>query len=128
MMDFPDGPMPGETLTIDSDTVSIRIRIRTPGHLKVDRLIAFINGVPALDQPLESTSEAIIDFDEEIVLPNTVDGHVVLLALSEDRLQFIRPGQPVFAMANPIWLDRNGDGIIPVGPGPLEILDMPYCD
>ena len=70
--------------------------------------------MPVVDQRIDSINENIVDFDGDLSVPISRDAHVVLLALGDERLNF-GTGQPVFAMANPIWVDLDGNGIgIPV--------------
>ena len=53
---------------------------------------------------------------------------MVLFALGDERLNFVNPGQPVFAMANPIWVDLDGNGIEYPGPNALEPINLPFAD
>lgn len=127
-MDFPEQPGPGDTVAPDGETLSVRVRLRTPPYARADRLIAYVNGVIAVDLALDEPSEAIVDHDAVVEVPVPGDAHVVFVALGDPSLEAIFPGRPVFAVANPIWVDRDGDGVEPVGPGPLVRLDLPWCN
>jgi len=127
MIDFPDGPQPGDTVTAADGTVRLRVRIRTPDFVRVHRLVAFANGVAVLDLPLETEVEEIVDFDQEVDVPIGEGAHVIFLALGDDSLLYVEPGAPVFAFTNPIWVDRDGQGVPAVGPGGLSLPEMRIC-
>ena len=44
MIDFPTGPQPGDTVSIDGDTLTLDVRIQTPSFSKIDQLIVYVNG------------------------------------------------------------------------------------
>ena len=128
MIDFPEGPQPGDTVTAADGTARIHVRVRTPDYANVNRLVAFANGVAVVDQALEGDVEAIVDFDAEVEVPIGDGAHVIFLALGGDSLEHVRPGSPVFAFSNPIWYDRDGGGVTPVGPGALTLPEMSICN
>ncbi len=128
VIDLPDGPQPGEELQIDDGVLPLRVRVRTPPYAAVQRLLAFVNGRIALEVPVEAAVEDITDFDGVIEVPVERDAHVIVLALGDDSLAHIDPGSPVFALSNPLWIDRDGGGVTPAGPVPVDMLDLPMCD
>ena len=116
VIEFPDGPQPGETIT-GASPYSIKIRVRTPPYARIERLLAYFNGALLWEKTIENDVETIIDFDETVTLDVPRDGHVTFLALGEPSLEYIKPGHIVFAMSNPIWLDADGAGVSNVGQG-----------
>ena len=108
-------------------TARLRVRIRTPDFVRVHRLVAFANGVAVLDLPLETEVEDIVDFDQDVDVPIGEGAHVIFLALGDDSLLYVDPGAPVFAFTNPIWFDRDGQGVPAVGPGSLALPEMRIC-
>lgn len=126
VLDFVEGPEPGDRVEAQG-TLRLHPRLRTPGYLHINRLLAFHNGRMVFDQAIESAPEQIVDFAAPIDVPVDGDGPVVLLALGDERLGVIAGG-PVFALANPIWVDADGDGTItPAGPGAIDLPEMSIC-
>jgi hypothetical protein len=129
-LDFPDAPLPGsEIQSAPEGTFRVRVRVRTPPYSRIVRVLAFLNGVAVVDRRVDAPLEATTDFDDTVEVPIDRDGPVVFLAVSDADLTYVRPGKPVFAFANPIWVDRDGDGAItPVGPGPVTLpADLELC-
>lgn len=127
VMDFPFGPLPGDTVAAPDGMLRLHVRLRTPPYTSINRLLAFHNGRAVYDQPVDSPDAQIVDHDAEIAIPVDTDGPVVVLALGNPRLPYVASG-PVFALANPVWVDRDGDGqITPAGPGPITLPDMEIC-
>lgn len=128
VLDFPFGPGPGDTVVPDAGSVRVHVRLRTPPYTGIRRLVAFHRGVAVFDRELAVDDAEIIDLDEEIAIPVEGDGPLVLLALGNPRLPYIAGG-PVFALANPIWIDADADGTItPVGPGAITLPAMSICE
>ena len=127
MMDFTAGPEPGDTVISDAASIELNVRIRTPSFTRPDRLLVIVNGVMVTEQTIDSQLEDIVDFDGVVTVSITEDSHITLLALGDDRTDYLRPGAPVFAMSNPIWVDQNDDGLTLPGAGPITRLDLPFC-
>lgn len=128
VMDFPDGRLPGDEIELDADVLPLRVRVRTPPYAAVHRIVAFVDGAQVAEVPVESAAADIVDFDGVIEVPVERDGSVILLALGDDALAHVRPSRPVFALSNPLWVDRDGGGVTPVGPGPVTPIELPGCD
>ena len=127
MMDYPAGPQPGDTIPLMDETITLNVRVQTPSFTKVDRLMVVANGMIILDQPIESETEDVLDFDESITLSLAEDAHVTVLVLGNQQLEVVRPGGPVFAMANPIWVDVGNDGLTLPGPREVPSLGLFFC-
>lgn len=127
VMDFPQGPQPGDTVSLEEGILRLPIRIRTPPFSRIDRLIVFVNGQPVVDQPIQSALEAILDFEQTVAIPIAAEGTVVVLALGPQGAPFEVGDQPI-AVSNPIYVDLDGDGtatppgvLLPVLPAGLRI-------
>lgn len=127
VMDFPDGPQPGDLFEAPNGEIELHVRLRTPSYLQIKRLIGFQNGRVVVDLPIDAAPEVITDFDARVPIAVDTDGPIVLLALGDERLGVIAGG-PVFALSNPIWVDADGDGrVTPAGPGKIELPPMSIC-
>jgi hypothetical protein len=126
VMDFPDGPLPGDTVDGSSGTLSVRVRVRTPPFARIDRIVAFHNGAIVLELPVEAAEDAIVDFDEVLDVPVDADGPTILVAMGAEPLRYIG-GSTVFAFANPFWTDVDGGGSTPPGPRPIDVPALPGC-
>lgn len=127
MIDFPGAIGPGDQVAVNDGTLRVRVRLRTPSYLQMKRLVAFHNGQLVFDQAINVDPGVITDLDAEIAIPVDADGPVVLLALGDERLGVIAGG-PVFALANPIWVDTDGDATItPAGPGAITLPELSIC-
>ena len=126
-LDLPDGPLFGDTVDVVDDQLTTRVRVRTPSFAKVHRLLAFHNGIAVLDIEIESATEDLTDFDAEITVPIDSDGPVIFLALGDPHMAYVTDNT-VFAFSNPIWVDVDGGGVAPIGPGAIELPQMDICD
>lgn len=128
VLDFPLGPLPGDTVAVADGTLRVHVRLRTPPYTSINRILAFHNGRAVLDQVAPGNDADLIDHDAELAIPVDADGHVVILALGNPRMPYIAGG-PVFALANPIWVDRDGDGNVGTpGAGPITLPPMTICE
>lgn len=128
VLDFPFGPLPGDTVPVPDGTLRLHVRLRTPGYTSISRILAFHNGRMVFDQATPGIDADIIDHDAEIAVPVDGDGPVVVLALGNPRMPYIAGG-PVFALANAVWADRDGDGqITAVGAGAITLPAMTICE
>ena len=127
MIDFPTGPQPGDTVAPQDGMVTLSVRVRTPSYTKVDRLIVYVNGQRALDQPINTTIESLVDFEADVNVPISQDAHVSVIVIGEGRMPAVRPGAPVFALSNPVFVDVDGDGLSFPGAGPIDDLGFDFC-
>jgi hypothetical protein len=124
MIDLPDGPEIGSTIT--GTQHQIRLRIRTPDYNQVSRLIVLFQGKVLIDRQLQTDVESIVDLDEVLTLDVEGDGALVFLTQGPN-MPYIS-NKPTFAFTNPIWIDANGDGqITNVAPQDLPKLDLSFC-
>ncbi|MBV71759.1 MAG: hypothetical protein CMH52_10505 [Myxococcales bacterium] len=126
VMDFPGGVQPGQTVDASNGEATVSLRLRTPDYTALDRIIVLLNGVVISEQPLNAPIADISDFDDEIRLDITEDGHMVFLAVGARRSPDT-DSRPIFALSNPIWFDVDGGGITPAGVGELPKLQLPFC-
>lgn len=126
VLDLPDGPQPGDEVRVEGGTLSVRVRVRTPPYARVDRLLAFLGTRVVLDRALDPDREAIVDLDEVIEVPVDRDGPLVLVVAGDRRMPYVT-SDPVFAFANPVWVDVDGGGVAPAPPGPVALPDIAFC-
>ena len=107
IIELTDDMMWGDTLT--GPRVNIALRLRTPSFTRLSRVVALLNGHEVWSRELESPLESLVDFDELVTLDLTEDGPLIFFA-EGPRLSVVHPGQPTFALANPVWIDADGDG------------------
>jgi hypothetical protein len=127
MMDFPAGPQPGDTIALMDEAITLNVRVQTPSFAKVDRIMVIANGIVIMDQSIDTVAQDLVDFDERLTLNFSEDAHVTVLALGNQPLTVVRPGGPVFAMSNPIWVDVDDDGISLPGPREVPSLGLFFC-
>ncbi len=122
-LDLPDGPLPGAEVRVEGGVLRVRVRVQTPPYTRVNRLIAFHNGRAVIDRTWDRPATDLVDFDETIDVPIDGDGPLVFYAEGDGGVRFVRPSQPTFAFANPLWADVDGGGVTAVGPGPIALPD-----
>ena len=128
VIDFPEGPMLGDEIAVDGDTLSVRVRLRTPPYARITRLLVVFNGVLVEEIAVDEAVEAIVDFDEIVEVPTPNDGHLVFFAVGDEQMLRYAPSRFPFAFANPIWIDRDGGGVAPIGAGLVEPFSLPWCE
>ncbi len=115
--------------TLNGTDISVSLSAHTPSFSQLTKLRALFNGQELWSQALESEREALTDFEDTINLNVPHDGFLVFLA-EGPRLEAVHPGQPTFALGNPLWIDADGDGRITlptpyVAPAELTTLFCP---
>ncbi|MCA9559811.1 MAG: CehA/McbA family metallohydrolase, partial [Myxococcales bacterium] len=88
VIDFPEGPQPGDTIATDG-MLRLHPRVRTPPYVRAQRLVAFVNGQPVVEVALEAPAEDIIDHDADLDLPVAADSVIVLLVIGDDSLAYV---------------------------------------
>ena len=114
----------GEELATSTGKVTLHIRVQAPQHIAVDEVFILKNGKP--DASLHWTREKHSDlftnetirFDLKVKVPLESDTHLVVVAGSRTATlgAAFGPGwgkQHPTAIANPIYVDTDGDGFTP---------------
>lgn len=105
----------GDTVSTRRGPLSLRVEVRAPGWIDVDRVSILVDGVVVLERP--TNGSAPLRFGETLSVPIARDGFVVV------RVDGDRPMAPVIgdgdqfkvfpvAITNPIWVDFDGDGTV----------------
>jgi hypothetical protein len=138
-----DGPLalPGDDLSASGGKLALRVRVECPNWIQVNRVQLFINGRPVDEHNYTKRNSASmfrsgpIVFDEELTVTLTTDAHIVV-AVAGEGTQLGLPYGPLdsdepyvgnagatmpVAVANPIFVDVDGNGFEPNG----DTLDLP---
>ena len=113
--------IPGDDLKLSGGSATLRVRVQCPNWFDVDRVQVFVNGAPdpELNYTRESNPDAfgdgVVKFDRELPLSLESDAHVIVVAIGEhSRLGPVmgdgHADDPPVAVANPIFIDADGDG------------------
>lgn len=124
--------IPGDDLSAPNGQAELFIRVQCPNWLDVNRVQVFLNG--RADEELNFTRRAassqfgneVVKFEARLPLKLKRDTHVVVAAIGEGltlgRVFGSNYGKlPPVALANPIFVDVDGDGFSPNG----DLLDVP---
>lgn len=128
VLDFMTPPNSGDQVSHDGGDFVVNVRIRTPSYTRIDRLLAIVNGDLALEITIDSETSDLVDFQGEVRIPIAVDAHLTLMALGDESLSVIRPGAPVLAFSNPIYIDVDDDGMALPGARQTIHLGLPFCE
>ncbi len=112
-----DGKGPGEQATAHGGKVALKIRVRAANWISVTSLTVIGSAGAVLATRPIAKSTAVVRFDESIDLDVPRDGYAIV------RVDGDRPEAPnvgdlggwqvyPLAIANPIWIDADGDGKI----------------
>jgi hypothetical protein len=114
LIDFSIGDqMIGGLVTgLGGSTVTLSITVQAPLWVQVDYLRVYSNhGELVYEEALAPTGE-VVRFDGDIDLEATGDVYYVVKAgHTSAQLGPFNPGNPVFAITNPIWVDIDGNGV-----------------
>jgi len=126
--DDPDAVRPGRLHTAASTTIDVRVL--TPPWAEVNHLAVVRNGLIVETLDIGGGPEAIVDFDGPITLETDgTDAWFAFLAWGDTRASAVYRGRQVFAIANPFFLDADGDGSFTApGPGPIEGTGIFLCE
>ena len=116
--------LPGDDLLSKNATVYVNIRIQCPNWIDVNRVQLLLNG--KMTDKLNFTrrthanmfKNGTVKFEAEIVVDLTEDTHIIVATAGENlkigRVQGPRFGELMpAAVANPIYVDLDGDGFGP---------------
>ncbi len=124
--------MPGDGVVAQGGRCKLSIRVQCPNWFDVNRVQVFLNG--RADDSLNFTRRqhgerfkaGVVKFDAELPLTLRRDTHIIVATIGEEltmgRVMGPQWGtQPPCAVANPIFVDVDGDGFQPSG----DDLDVP---
>lgn len=123
---------PGDAVADDDGVVALAIRVQCPNWLDVDRVQVFVNGRadPALDMTRRTRPELFskepLRFAHTCEVRLDRDAHLVVAAIGEESslgpvMGPEHAGSRPVAVANPIFVDRGGDGFTANG----DLLGLP---
>lgn len=121
---------PGGLAHLSRGRATLRVRVRTPPFMKVERMEIYVGAekirevvlrervFPAHRGPGRSTVPVVRQYDATVELVVPRDAGLVVLVRGDHPLDdyFARNAIPPLAFTNPIWLDADGDGRGPVDP------------
>lgn len=116
--------LPGEDLLANNATVYVNIRIQCPNWIDINRVQLFLNGKMTDKLNFTRRSHAnmfrngTVKFEAKIAVELTEDTHIIVATAGENlkigRVQGPRWGELMpAAVANPIYVDLDGDGFGP---------------
>ena len=96
---------------LSGQAINIPLIAHTPSFAQLTRLTAYFNGHELWSTSLDTDLTALQDYQDTVSLTIDHDGFLIFFA-EGPRLNFVYPGQPTFALSNPIWIDADEDGEI----------------
>lgn len=103
----------GETIANAGGKVTVEIEVDAPDWIAVDQLRIFVNGDVVHEQAVTTGQRPRLATSVEVTVPLGADSYVVAIASSATSLPADvtgRPGIRPMAIANPVYVDGNGDG------------------
>jgi hypothetical protein len=133
LITLPDGPALGSTVTIDAETLTLRVLIQTPTWGTVDHLAVVMHGAVVQTIEIDAVVEGVVAFDDDIeITPPDRDDYLILVARGDTPMTIVTSGENPFGFTNPVFLDVDGEeGWTPPGvesDGDLVRLPEEYCD
>lgn len=106
----PEAARPGRLLP--GQGLTVQVRALTPPWATVDRLTVYRNGEEVEELVIGAPGE-VVDYDGEVTLATEgeQDAWFVFVAWNSEDQRSAVYGNPVFAIANPFYLDADEDGI-----------------
>lgn len=106
-----NGAAPMGSLITDTDgEVILHATVQAPTWMELGTLSVIANGETVVSLPIEG--EGVVRFDEDISVYLERDTWYVVLVEDEDHaLGPVNPGERIFAITNPIWVDADGNGV-----------------
>ncbi len=117
----PQRAIPGEDLSLGSDTAELHVKVQCPNWLDINRVQVFVNGrmLPEHDYRRRTHADrfgdGVVKFEQTLPLRLTADAHVIVAAIGEGlslgRVMGPQFGElPPVVVSNPIYVDRDGNG------------------
>ncbi len=123
---------PGDEVAVPGGEAVLRVRVQCPNWFDINRVQVFLNGRPAEDlnftrrEHPERFSNETVRFQAELPVKLGADTHIIVAAAGEglELGEVMGPSwgkQAPTAVANPIFVDVDGNGFQPNG----DLLDFP---
>lgn len=109
-----DGAQIGDTVTLTGGSVDVTLVVDAPRWIAVDRVRVYLNGDVVKELPIANTSRPLLQTTFALSVPADKDGYILAIASGDTPLPADVVGGPNWrpiAIANPIYLDGNGDGM-----------------
>lgn len=114
----------GDTLNPIDGTVTLRIKVQCANWVKINRVQVFVNGVPRPELNFkpgthaESFKSGPVVFEHTATLKLDKDAHLIVATIGEGESLGVIAGpdhakDPPVAVANPIFVDTDGNGFSP---------------
>jgi hypothetical protein len=111
----------GDDVSAPGGNGNLHVRVQCPNWMDVNRVQVFVNGKPAPNlnftrkENSDRFSDDVVKFDQKIPVTLASDAHLVVAAIGEGldltNVQGPQRGKhPPIALANPIFVDVDGDG------------------
>jgi len=118
---FVDDAAIGDTATVTGGTVQLDVKVQAPAWMPVTMIKIYGNGSLLEQIPVEDITETDgVRYEATREYEITEDTYFVVIAGAPDQtLAPQHPGQRVLTVANPVFVDTDGDGFTPPGFIPL---------
>lgn len=126
LVDFTDGKLPGDTVTVTGDTVEFGIRVQSADWVESTELHVIVNGERREVIALTPVDD-VLDFNGTVSVTVTEDSWVMFMASGAARGDFRPFTTRPFGVTAPVRLDVGGDGYTAPGVRPLDLDDVPVC-
>jgi hypothetical protein len=116
----------GDDVAAPGGKAELHVRVQCANWMDINRVQVFVNGKPEESLNFTRTanadrfSDGVVKFDQKIPLTLRTDAHVVVAAIGEGLNLIAVQGpeygkHPPMALANPIFVDIDGNGFQPNG-------------
>jgi hypothetical protein len=131
-IDFTDGTIPGDEVSITGSEYTANLRIQSPEWTSASTLITYVNGIEVDRQTIDVADEELVDFDDTVTVELDGDSFVTFFVYGDEPMDQVTPGKRPVGFTNPVYVDVDGSGY--VAPG-VESFDdvpiptgIPFCD
>jgi len=118
------GALPGDTVTVAPDAVTVKIKVQQADWSRIDRVQLLVNGRQLAtgsftrEKNPEKFGKGVVQFEQTVTVPLKQDAHIIVVAAGEHETIANRVGGKYadnmpMAMSNPIFVDIDGNGFQP---------------